>query len=280
MWFRRKKTTKDDEQRDKITSSQKLLLDAAVSTADMAQYVTTRLKESLDDAVKQFEVTASIMSDALIMCDAKGKMKASNPAALKMFDYESSSIFMRKSVLDLFHSGGSIITTSDELWSILGADNETVKLTGVRRRHQCFPIEVAMSHLGRADGAAIVLMLIRDMSDIIALKKEAEATNRRYRSLFELCFDGIVVVQNDKIVAANQQAGRLFGVRAESLLNVHFTRLVNEEDREKLTEHHREPTTVYATRPDGKPMALLLSGTDITWNDDPAYLVTIRDLKR
>ncbi len=280
-WFRKKKNHIEEQQRDKISSSQKMLLDAAISTADMAQFVTTRLKEGLEDAIKQFETTAAIMSDALVMSDTKGKMKACNPAASKIFGYETCEI-MKKSALDLFLHHGGIIASPDELWQAAGPEvmQEMKDLIGIRKNGEEFPVEITMTKLGRADGSTIVLMLIKDMSDWIALKKEAEINTNRYHSLFELCFDGILVVQDGRIVAANQQAGRLFGVRAESLSNVEFTHLVNKEDREKLVNIHREPVTVSAVRPDGKPMALLFSGTDITWNDETtASLVTVRDLK-
>ena len=124
-------------------------------------------------------------------------------------------------------------------------------------------------------------MLIKDMSDIVALKNESVANVRRYRSLFELCFDGILVVQHDKVVAANRQAGKLFGCKAESLLRVEFTRLVNREDRPKfdrIDELSNEPIEAGALRSDGTPMSLLFSVGEIMWNDGHACLITVRDM--
>ena len=108
MWFSsRRKRASEEEQTNKIASSQKILLDAAISTADMAQYVTIKLKECLQDAIQQFESTIAIMSDALLICDAAGHIKACNPAASKIFGYDPSEM-MKQSVLNLFRHHGSI----------------------------------------------------------------------------------------------------------------------------------------------------------------------------
>ena len=277
MWPSSKKRKRDKDQEDKISKSQNVLKDAALTTVEMAEFVVSKLKNRLDDAIKQFDSTIAIMSDALLICDTDGHIKAINPAAQSMFQYSFNEI-TSLTILDLFHSHTADIYVPSDFWNILKPDTtqETIGLKGLRKNKEEFQSEVSLTRLERSDKTVVYLMLIRDVNDILLLKKESEENFRRYRSLFDLTFDTILIVQNDQIVAANKQAERMFGCKPEKLINKNFTKLVdgdyeNENISDKIVHEGK------SIRNDGSSMNLLFSGTEILWNDSKACLITAID---
>ena len=277
MWFskRKQRRAKEAEQREKLASSQKALLEAAVTTADMAQHVTQRLRQYLEDAVRQFDATIAIIQDGVFVCRISGEINACNPAASTILGIETSEI-IRHSILDFLSDDGQSLTTTDELWDRV--KDGTISLRGVRGDGSTFPAEIISSRLNRSDGTAVMLLIVREMTDQLALKRDAEV-GAHYRSLFELSLDGILVVRANRVVAANSQAGRLFGCRPESLLRLRFTSLVGGGD-EAISDRldDGEAFQAEALRSDGTPLPLLLSGIEITWNNEAACLITIRDI--
>src|ERR1035437_2186821 len=291
MWLSSKKRKRDKDQEDKISKSQNVLKDAALTTVEMAEFVVSKLKNHLDDAIKQFDSTIAIMSDALLICDTDGHVKAINPAAQSMFLYSFDEI-TSLTILDLFHSHTVNICVPSDFWNILKPDTtqETIGLIGLRKNNEEFQSEVTLTRLERSDKTVVYLMLIRDITDILLLKKESEENSRRYRSLFDLTFDGIIIVQNDQIVAVNKQAERMFGCKSENLITKNFTKLVgcNKQPTADcpnsvdcvdcvkcITDKIVHKGNVI--RNDGSSMPLLFSGTEILWNDSNAYLITVRD---
>lgn len=296
MWpFRNKEQIRiDKEQQNKIALSQKILLDAAVSTVDVAQYVTTKLKQNLEDAIKQFNSTVSIMSDALFICDLDGNIKACNPASERIFHCENKNI-INESILSFFNTiHHEKIEKMESLWNILKSDEkETISLNGVSKNGIVFPVEITTTRLGKSDGSISILVLIRDMSDTIKSDYETHAQN--YRSIFELCTDGIIVVQRDHIVAANKESCQIFGCENENeLLGLSFRSVINLQCENQLSKgcvNCDKTDCIYRLRANGKrineanafmidgiSISLLYSVTNITWNDDSAYLICFRQM--
>lgn len=292
MWpFRDKEKSRiDQEQQNKIALSQKILLDAAISTVDVAQYVTTKLKQNLEDAIKQFDATVSIMSDALFICDLDGNIKACNPASERIFHCEN---IINESILSFFNTiHDEKIENIETLWNIL-TPKETTSLNGVSKNGTTFPVEITKAHLGKSDGSVSILVLIRDASDTIKTDYEANAQN--YRSIFELCTDGIIVVQRDHIVAANKESCQIFGCENENeLLGLSFRSVINLQCENQLNKgcancdkndciyrvraNGKKINEANATMIDGTSISLLYSVTNITWNDDSAYLICFRQM--
>lgn len=278
-WLKRNKNRdlQEQVQTDKIAHSQRVLLEAAVATADVAHHVTARLKQSLEDAIQQFEAVAAIMRDALLVCDVGGNVKACNPAAEAIFGMPTAHL-MRRSVVHLFERHGKPLATAAELWSILCADGkETLGLWGVRDGVG-FPVEATTMRLDRSDGSSLMMMVIRELPK---LHDGDTGSLGNYRSLFDLSFDGILVVQNQQVVAANARAGSLFGCTPEKLLSVELDRLVEETSRERvarLDDGAADATEAEIVNPDGKHLSLLMASTPISWNEQIAHLITVRDI--
>jgi len=281
MWpfdFSKRKDTeaKEEELSRKIKEGQDALLLATTATADAAQHVTAKIKARLEDSIRQFEATVALINDALIICDEDGTVLAVNPAASKLFNCEYND-FINSPILSRF-SRFSGLDSLKTLWAAI--DNKEASI-GLLRGRNCdgttFDVDVTSTKLERSDGSLLILLLVRDIS----LKKDVEIKEKNFRSLFDLSFDGILIVQNETIVAANLAAGTMFGTDPRVLITKRLDSLVDVNEREILGRIDDSPTKEpieIETHKDGKLMQFLFSSASIIWNKEPAFLVTVKEV--
>ncbi len=269
---------REEERRRKVVQSQMALLEAATSTADAAHHVTTRLRQHLEDAIRQFESASRIMRDALLVCDADGVIQAFNPAAEMIF---SMPELLHTSVRNLFVLGGNTISTTALLWESVTADIDGISpsaaLRGRRGNGEIFPLETSMTRLDRSDGKIVVLILVRDLSASAETQRIAMVHEQRYHALFDLAFDAILIVQDDRVVAANKAAATLFGRRPDELLSTPLDTLVDDASVHGL-EGQTGIIEIAPLRDSTRSLQLIFSGTTITWNEQPANLITVKDV--
>jgi len=263
---------REEDRRVKIAASQLALLEAATTTADAAQHVTSKLRQHLEDSIRQFESTARLISDALIVCDSAGQVIAFNPAAEIIFAISSKDIesaFVGK----LFRINSQPVSDIEMLWKHIenGSDegNNPI-LSGYRGSDESFFIDASLTRLGKEDGTTLILLLVRDLSDHIESKKLVAVHEQRFQSLFNFSFDGILIIQDAHIVAANKAVAQTFDVEPADLLSMTTSKLFRENIPVSTGEN---------TIDDGN-LHLLFSSTDITWNGNPAHLVTVKDVSQ
>jgi PAS domain S-box-containing protein len=259
-----------------VLESQEALLEAAVTTADAANFVTNRLRSKLQDSVDQIESTARILNDALVICDDSGHIQAFNPAAEAMFNTTAEAA-ISTFVGSLLQSTNHAITEADDIWTMLDHIDEAEEehdLHG-RRGDVLFPLDVNHTRLDRSDGTTIFLLIMRDTSrahDGVKLKG--------YRSIFESSFDGILVLKDGAIVAANPAATTVFGYNVEELLSKSLEALFmcgREHTPVPLTGGEVE-VMVEGKHRDGHLMEMFFTTTTIWWNGESATLITIKDI--
>jgi PAS domain S-box-containing protein len=264
----------------KVLESQHALLEAATQTADAANIVTTSLRARLEESIAQFENTARILNDALVICDLDGHVQAFNPAAERMFGIPAR-MARDTFVGDLFVSKTRLLDTSDNIWALIeefGGD-DAPDVMGRAANGRTFPIDVNHTRLDRSEDA-IILMVLRDMSPCADIKSALKS----YRSIFDSTFDCILVIDNDTIVAANPIASDLFGYTVDELLTKSLAELVI-DGRERLTSAFRTGDDAVGLKGevkdhDGREMEVSFTTTTIIWNGRPASLVTIKDTTR
>ena len=125
------------------------------------------------------------------------------------------------------------------------------------------------------------------------LKEEQPATESptkaddRYKQVFALMSDAVLVHQQGRILYANPAAAEIYGAEtAATLLGRDFIELVHPDDHEliftlrrKLTDGKRvEPAVQRGLRLDGAGFMAESRGSKITWDGVPAILVVLRDV--
>lgn len=234
--FRKKKAAKTEISDDKLTESQQALIEAAISTADAANAVTSALKRRLEDAVAQFEYTIRIMTDALLICDDSGTVMTMNPAAEVMFG----------------DGRGTKITEH------LDADPNI--FNGIEQRGVAYsktgriPVDIISARLDRQDRNPVVLVLVHPSNDL-------------FRPIFEQHSDGILVVQDGVIVAANTATSIIFGYNNDELLGKPLDFLFGDCDPQGKVDGHTKT---------GHDTALVCATVTIPWAGGDATLVSVR----
>jgi PAS domain S-box-containing protein len=254
FWKSKKQIDKErleEEQRRKVLSSQVLLLEAATTTASAANHVTTQLKKHLEDSIKQFETTMKIINDALLICDENGTIRALNSAAEIVFACKSSELLM-KNIRILFE-----MQNTENFWDELTKDSTK----GLRQNGEIFSIDIKIEKMTKADESVVYLIVIVDMTNINKNKKDSKELEQRYHILFDQCVDGIIILQDNKIIASNKASRKLLN----NTVKIENIKLLLGE-------------TVELTDKSGN-IEFILSGANITWNDASASFITIKDIR-
>lgn len=276
------KPRRESEREALLLESQRLLTQAADTTQHAAKAIIEGLQTRLDDSIQQFETAAALMKDALLIGDAGHRVEAVNAAAESMFGREEGAL-EGTMMSALFVLDGVPVADWTALEAALRAGHDgSGRLQALRADGSSFQIDVSTTLLDRKGGSNVTLMLVRDMNEVRGLRELAESRSKHFRVLFDLSSDGILIVQDHLIVAANPAATKMFNA-CDGLLGITIERLIEcaQQDRvvlDMLAGGVPTPTEIAARRADGTPLRLLFSSGSIMWNGKPANLLTIRDV--
>ena len=297
FWWRKNGGDVEKEQNrlQKIRASQDALLNATTSTANAAQDVTGIIKQKLNDSLVQLEITGQMMSDALMICDSKGKIQSMNHAAERIFGWKIDQVKDRTVEILFRKNNGSpskfpamveAMQTSQNIHDSFDLDNPLDCLRGKRRNGELFWVDVHMNYMNRADGQYIML-IARDATNRVETLKLLELNERRYRGVFERSFDGIMIIANQFVVDANPAIAKTLGYTPDEMIAKTLTTfLYSDSKKTAILEHELRsggdlsPRNYLAKgkRADGSPVELLVSTTGIQWGDGIAILFFAKDL--
>lgn len=294
-WWRKEKPLdpREEERMRKVQESQSALLNAATTTADVAQDVTLKLKARLDDSLRQLELTSNLLSDALITCTSSGIITTFNPAAERIFNWAAQDI-VGKDLATLFRDQAGKKKTNDEIIECLNAEPSELEsiariecVRGRRRSGEPFYVDGDLTFLERQDGTTIVMILIKDITTRVELQKQLQLSETRYRGIFESSFDGILVVQNFYVVAANPAIGSMLGYETDEMIAKPATSFFHANSHKKINalimqylngDSSSHCSVVGAIASNGQTVDLLLSCAPMQWEGKPASLIGLKDI--
>lgn len=286
----------DDDYMARVRSSQQDLLTAATSTADAAHDVTCILKRRLDDGIRQIEITSKLLHDALILCGPDGTIVSFNYAGQIIFGWDATQI-IGQNISVLFSHEAETTLTSDIILSILSSQspldgseqyNEHIEqIKGKKRNGQLIWIDGNVSEFERQDGTMLMLLLIKDVTKVMDIHQLLLENELRYRSIFEQSFDGIWIIDNHYIVAANPAMTNIMGYSEEEMVARPVTTFVHPDNHEKMSDSHSRRLQgdnvphnylIKVIRNDGVGVDVLVSSTIIMWDGKRCSLLTLKDL--
>jgi|GEM_PF-2735735 len=145
---------------------------------------------------------------------------------------------------------------------------------------ECLRKSIVDDLLHKSDLHLYVLPLVERAARVIQLlleqervRKEAEIRRENMIRIIKHSPDGIFVVDRDmRILAFNSAATRIFGIPATELIGKKFP--IDIKDPKQL----RQPVELPYVKPDGTEVWLEVSGSEIVWQNAPAFFVHMRDM--
>jgi two-component system sensor kinase FixL len=165
--------------------------------------------------VQQLDWLLKSAADAMIISDREGRIILANPPLFQMFGYTSDELIDNpiEILLPERIRHGHVSLRVDYFvhpsTRTMGSGRE---LFGRNRNGNEFPVEVSLSPLQTAQGVALVMATIHD----ITVRKRAEAalqeSESRMRAIFDTAVDAIVTINEMGVIDRfNPAAERLFG---------------------------------------------------------------------
>jgi PAS domain S-box-containing protein len=139
-----------------------------------------------------------------------------------------------------------------------------------------------------AKGNVIALhCYLRDITERMEARLKLQESEEKYRTVVELAHEGIVIIQGERIVYANNEAANMVGTSTSKSLASPFIKYVAPEHiilvAQKYMQHHNGEIGDYTQKLDllhsnGKNIPVEINSTIISYNGQPASLVFIRNL--
>ncbi|MEU4564632.1 PAS domain S-box protein [Actinoplanes sp. NPDC023936] len=223
-------------------------------------------------------------ADAIIGCDAEGRITAWNPAAERIYGYRSDEVRRRPVTMmyptDVFDRDWQVFQKA--LRGIPTGQHRTVRL---RKDGTRVPVRMSFAPIEGVDGSVRgVVSVAHELTDEI--RSEA-----RMVAVLQATPDAIIGVDRDgRIVFANSSCERLLGYHQDELIGRYARTLFAEEDRAGLVELRERlftdarlqaETRTLRTRMMRKDGTLLPGETRLSWQDEPGgplLVAATRDL--
>jgi len=128
-----------------------------------------------------------------------------------------------------------------------------------------------------------------DITDQKLAEKSKNSAKEKYRLLVERGSDGIIILQNEKIVFSNNQAARIFGADQKEFLDKNITDFIGQSEYEEVTARYlqsiknKEIDSFYESRffkPNGDVSYIEIKISTINLNSEKSRFIFIRDITK
>ncbi len=161
-----------------------------------------------------------------------------------------------------------------------------VALTGedLRLEQYSEPLDKWFSILAYSPAPGRFATVFEDITDQKQADQSLRESESRYRTLFESALEALVIHVDGRIVEVNQTFLEMYRCTRENAVGANplqFTAPVSlDKARQRVETPSNRLSEFTAQRPDGSTFPILLHAKDITYQGQPARLVSIRDITR
>lgn len=148
-------------------------------------------------------------------------------------------------------------------------------------------VEIVGSEINIA-GNPLIYLIVNDITDRIQAEKALRESEERYRTLLGNIQDGVFVIQDEKILYANQSFADTLGYLKDVIIGMHINELIAPEDKDFVVGRHKERMLgldveseyefKLMRKGDKKRLIVNMNVGVITLNGRKAALGTIKDI--
>ncbi len=215
------------------------------------------------------------MKDGVLILDVDGRVVSVNPAANKMIGERASDVIGQPVSGILGDCLATHLATDD------GPDSQFEISLGDKAFPRSYDVVSSPVGLGRGIGVGRLLVL-RDITTRAQADEALRESEERYRELFELESDAIVLVDNEsgKILEVNAAAMVLYGYSREEWLSMNHTDVSVEPDKTRqaaVDQLTRIPVRRHRKK-DGTVFPVEITGRHFDWRGRSVHIAAIRDI--
>ncbi|WUR15148.1 PAS domain S-box protein [[Empedobacter] haloabium] len=174
-------------------------------------------------------------SDAMLICDAGGRIVLANQALATLFGHAHDALAGQ--ALEVLLPEGTRAAHARLRDAYMGRPRPRpmgggLALEARRADGSVFPVEVSLSPLRDPDGAALVLATIHDISERKRAEHALQESEARMRAIFDTAVDAIITIdQRGRMERLNPAAERMFGWREAEVAGRNVSLLMPEPHR-------------------------------------------------
>ena len=247
---------------------------------------------ALQQSRERLQVTLSSIGDAVVSCDAAGRITFMNPRAEEYVGWttEAAAGIPIQQVLRVLDedSGKPVEDIAAQVLRERSPVRRADHLVLVGKDGESIPIEGSAAPIRDAAGELTgVVLVFHSVTEQRRAQEQLRASERRYRALVETSPDAVVVHLNGKIVYVNEVALRLFGAKyREELQGRKMLDMVHAELHDVVRERIGEVEgggmaplrELRIVRLDGREVAVEATAASIDWQGAVAVQSVLRDI--
>lgn len=228
---------------------------------------------------------AAISPDAMLV-HVEGKIVFANAAALQMFRAESESGLIGRRVLDTIHPDDREMLQTNIDTALHDGGADFIEVRRLRLDGESFLGEGRFKTIDWK-GASGVLVVIRDVTEKIAVQDSLLESEERYRQMLDVMPDAVLVHMDDEIVFANRAAVGMLGASdVHDLVGCRIDDLVPANERARAAERRKRVgsdgvvplESLPRLRLDGTEFMADVIGSQYIWDGAPAVLTIMREI--
>ena len=236
----------------------------------LGTYVDVTERRHTENALKLFRELVDHVSDTVEVIDPETfSFIDGNTRAWSSLGYTREE-FLTLKVWDI---DPNPIVSAGMDWADSGAKSGSVVHESVHRRKDgsVFPVEVNVEFV-QLDRPYVV-SVARDISDRRRAAEELRESEALYRLLVESAHEGVVVVQDGRLIFANQVTSEMGGYAAGELLGMPFADLIHPDDRAKAVGRHLQRLAGEVSSPDHHAFRVVTGSGDAKWIEASAVVI-------
>ncbi|MDD4957559.1 MAG: PAS domain S-box protein, partial [Candidatus Omnitrophica bacterium] len=265
--------------------------DEVIGTTGIARDITDRKKteERLRESEEEYRTLFDSAADLIAVINVDGTVLDVN----RKFEVDSG--YSQEEIIgkDILKTGVITHRSIDKVKSafraiIKGKGNEVFEIEGINKNGDLVPYELRVVPIRKDNRTVEIQAVLRNIAERKQAERAIHESEEKYRNVVEMAQDGICVIQNRKMVYANPQLAALLAMPADKIVGNDFTRFLDSADEDSVSKKYEKLISgsdsiqryeLSGVNMRGEPLEVEISSCFITYENEPAALVFIHDIR-